>query len=792
MMRQRRNGGRVLGVVIESGDVKSRKALQALSAVTRDTFRDRGFDVGAWPADVLGLLRGEGATSRIVKFDSHGDEHVFVLADCDEFDLLFGVSSRRATNVPGVRSGNLATNILLDVLALPDQSDPTVPRYGQVGAEELHRLWRSDVGAAHIQSAAREWDLVLWSRSDYLDYLVPGTSLMGLVKGNQAAEQATSVVVNGAKHKATAHRDGKLKYARGQTHPLILVHPVTKQILGYDPAVVGAIRDAVRLLRAGASWDEAAAAVGARIPATQARQEPDENHHGERVRTRSARNAVRVAQGLAELPLRFLPDGTPNPDYRAETILDLTRPGERLHELLIQGVSVPVRHAESIRARVDADLDGIPPEAAFHHLYTAGEYRRLVKDQEQSNSSVVRYRWATLELGPTADGKFVLSQADIAFLQSYRTGKAGTGSWGNNPLTGVFRIEQTAPLYTRAGWLDPTRGDFKVRSGSTGDLRGLRIWFEPTGSRPHSAECQAVGWIPNDVIGPVLARMLVEAVSTADDGAEFRFDHPVLRTDPVIAAKQAVADQERRHESTAVRLADPDLSELTVAALKRTLSSIEQQLAEAIAALAAAQTAAESGAATHDALFDITDLARLAALLDAAVPVPPRVAERAARLLRTLLNDARLILEPSTASIRIEATLMLPNDQGVLSIPVCATVANHTSDPWIAGVAGMWWERRTVPFGELMIERGLASAPGHATRWHAPVAQRLLTEAALHGRPLRGPNLAAMLVRCNDPATLGQIRDAIDSGEATPSLRTLLFGGADIAPRQRWKPRHEP
>jgi hypothetical protein len=553
--------------------------------------------------------------------------------------------------------------------------------------------------------------------------------------------------------------------------------------------VVGALRTAVRLLRGGASWDETAAAVGAEIPATQAQQEPDENHHGARVRTRTARNAERVARGLAELPLRFLSDGSPNPDYRPETILDLNRPGDRLYDLLVRGVSVPVRHADSIRASIDADLDGIAPDDAFHHLYAAGEYRRLVKDHERSNSSVVRYRWETLQLGPTSDGQFVLTDSDIAFLRSYRTGKAGTGSWGNNPLTGVFRVDQTMPLYSRSGWLDPARGSFKVRSASADGARGLRIWFEPTGAPPHSAECQAVGWIPNSVIGPVLARMLVDAVSNAGAGAEFRFDHPVLRQDPVVAAKQAVADLERRHESTAVRLADPDLSERTIAALKRELTAVEQQLVEASAGLAAAHAAAEAGAATHDDLFDITDLARLAAVLDAAVPVAPRVAERAARLLRTMLNDARLTLDPSTASIHISATLTLPNERGVLSIPLCATVANQTSDPWIGGVAGMWWARRTVPFDQLMIERGLATTPGTATRWRAPIAQRLVTEAAFHGTPLRGPNLAALLVRCNDPIALGRIRDAIDGGDPGRQLRAMLFEGPDIRAGERWPPR---
>ena len=784
--RERRNCGRLLGVVIESDDVRSRKGLQALSNLTRETFLKRGLDVAAWPTDVRNVLAGLGAASRFARIDTNGDEHVFAVADCGDFDLFFGVSTRRGKNVPGVLSGNLATNVLLEVLSERDRSDPTKLRYGQIGTEDFNRLWRTEVGAAHLQTLAREWDLVFWSRSDHLDYLQPGAALIGTVRGNQAAEQATAVVVNGSNHKAVAHTQGQLKYARGQTHPLIRVHPVTRAILGYNDEVVDAIREAVRLLRSGASWDEAALAVGARIPATQAQQEPDEDHGRERVRTRTARNATRAAQGRDPLPLRFLPDGNPNPDYRPETILDLQDPGDRLKSMLVWGQSVAVRDADLIASRVDADLDGIKPDDAFHEFYSTGVYRRLVKDHTLSNSSIVRYRWIELELGPTADGAFVLTPADIEFLRTKRSGRTSTGSWGNNPLTGVFRIEQPAPLYTRTGWLDPAAGAFRARSGSTGTTRGLRIWFEPLGSTPHSANCQALAWIPNTEIGPAISRLLVEAVTCGHDLAEFRFEHAARRDDPVTTARQAVADLERRLDATAVRLADPDLSDRTIAVLKRELTTIEQDLDSANELLTQTEAAAATAQTTHDDTFDITDLAQLAAVIGTGLPLTPRVADRAARLLRIVLHDPRLILDPATAHIRVEATLLLQSTTGILSVPLRTHVANHSTDPWVAGVAGMWWQRRTVPFNDLMTERGLHTTPGTATRWREPVARRLLADAARHGRPLRGPNLAALLVRCDNPTTLEQIRTAIETGQAPPALHTLLFDGPDLAPGTRW------
>lgn len=784
--RTRRNRGRILGVVIESADLRNRKGLQALSEVTRETFRHRGLDVSQWPSDVRELMSGVGAASRIIRQDKAGDQHVFAIADCGNFDLLVGVSSRRVMNVPGDLTGNLATNVLLEVLDLREPEDPTCPRYGQVGAEDLNRLWRNEVGAAHVQSHASNWDLVLWSRSEMLDYLVPGTSLMGLIRGNQASEQATSLVVNSSKHKSTGHSEGKLKYASGQTHPVVRVHPGTKKIVGWNEDVVAALRDAVRLLRAGASWDEAVAVVGDRIPAPQAQQEPDDDHDGTRTRTRVARNAHRTARGLPELPLRFLPDGSVNPDYRPESICDLNRPAERLKELLVWGVTVPSRDKTNVRSRVDTDLDGIAPEDVFHSLYTTGVYRRLVKNQELSNSEGARYQWAALNLGPTANGESILTKSDVEFLRSYRTGKKGTGSWGNNPLTGVFRLEQSEPLYTSSGWINPADGKFVVRSGSNGADRGLRLWFEPRGATPHSNGCQSLGWTPNSAIGPEIARMLVDAISREHDLAEFRFEHPAIRTDPLVAAKQAIADLERRYETLIVRIADPDLSDMAIAGLKRTLVATEQELADAHEALAAADSTALTQPSRHDDTFDISEMAQLAAVLASGIPTPPKTAERVARLLKTTLLDPRMTLDRRKGIIRIEATLMLNSREGQLTIPLRGHVTNKTTDPWVAGLAGMWWERRTVPFSNLVTERGLSSNPGSTTRWHQVTAKRLLEVSAGNGHPLRGPNLAALLVRCPDPDLLGRIRTAIETGTTNDSMHRFLFDGPDIIIGRRW------
>jgi hypothetical protein len=98
----------------------------------------------------------------------------------------------------------------------------------------------------------------------------------------------------------------------------------------------------------------------------------------------------------------------------------------------------------------------------------------------------------------------------------------------------------------------------------------------------------------------------------------------------------------------------------------------------------------------------------------------------------------------------------------------------------------MWWQRRTVPFNELMAERGLRTTPGTGTRWREPAARRLLADAARNGWPLRGPNLAALLVRCDEPSMLEQIRVAIETGYATPALHAFLFEGPDVLAGIRW------
>ena len=778
--KQRRNGARLLVVAIESADNKGRTALVALVELTLSTLKNLGVSVADCPSDVLLALSGVGVKNRWVLFDDYGDEHVFVLCDCGEFDLLLGVSSRRETNLRGQSSENLATNILLQILAIPDPSAPWRPLYGEVMAQDLSRLWRDDVCAAHIQKHCQNWDVVLWSSNDRLDFAIPGTKLASLIRSNQSTEQANYLIVNGSLHRASAHQQGKLKYARGATHPLVKVNAKDKT-MSYDEDVVTAIRDTVKLLREGGSWDAVAAAVGYRIPANQMQEEPDNSDDGrQRVRTRAARNEQRVLAGNEPLPLKLLEDGSANPDYRSETIADLDDPGARLRQLLTGGLSIP----RSVSRTKAVDGSDIAPQDCFLELYRTGIYRRLVKDQERSNSIVNQYMWSELNLGVTADGAFVLSDEDVEFLKTKRTGKGGSGSWGNNPIIGLFRVIQDQPIYTRAGWIDPTKGSFIARTSTIGGLRGLRVWFEPHGATPHANGCVVVGYLREPDFGLALSDMLINACTTNTDVAGFKFAMSSTSPDRTAPLKKELKTLTSRHDKTVSLLTDSDLSDRTLTTIKEQLKAIEDNITQVSANLAAATLEQQEADMTHDDTFDISDIASLAAILRIGGPVPPDVANKTSRMMRAVLPDARLTIQPGTGTILIEATLNIPNIQGVLTIPLCITMANNASDPWTAGVAATWWHQHT-PIAEIFQQRGMLTKTA-VTRWAQTVAQRLLEHAEHNARPLRGIHLAQLIARCPNTTHITAIRTAIDHGTGDPQLLQFLFEGPDIEHGTPW------
>jgi len=780
LIKTRRNGGRMLAVVLYSADNKGLTGIGDYTKLTLETLKIRGFSIDKCPVDVGLALGGVGVKDRRVQFDDYGEEHVFVLCDCGDFDLLLGVSSRRDVNVRGQGCGNLATNILLNVLSIPDVSAPWRPLYGEVMAHDLTRVWRYDVAAAHVIQHCKDWDVVLWSANDRLDFAVPGTQLVSVIRSNQAAEQATYLIVNGSRHREVAHRGRKLKYARGATHPLVKVDAKDKS-MSYDENVVAALRDAVKLLREGGSWDAVAREVGHRIPACQMIEEPDHSDDGQnRVRTRNARNEKRVLEGKAALPLKLLDDGSANPDYRPETIADLDHPGTRLRQLMTGGLALP----RSVSRSEEVDGSGISPQDCFLEFYRTGIYRRFVKDQDRSNSVVKQYKWSECNFGVTADGAFVLSDDDIQFLKTKRTGKGGSGSWGTSPIIGLFSVIQDQPIYTRAGWIDPTKGRFIARTSVLSGLRGLRVWFEPHGATPHADNCLVIGYLREPELGLALSDMLIDACTTNTEAAEFQFQMSSMSPDRTAPLKQELKTLTSRHDKTVSLLIDPDLSERSLATIKEQLKTIEENIAEVSAKLEIATRDEEDNVSKHDDTFDISNIASLAAILRIDGPLPPDVANRASRVLRSVLPDARLTIKPCSGEILIEATLTIRNIQGVLVIPLSITLRNHASDQWAAGVAGIWWHQH-LPITEIFRLRGMLTEKA-ITRWAEIIAQRLLEHAEHNGRPLRGIHMAQFIARCPNAEHIAAIRTAIEHGVGDPRLLKFLFEGPDIKRGTPW------
>ena len=780
LIKTRRNGGRLLVVAIESADNKGLTGLRDLLLTTVDNLKMRGFSTAKCPSDVLLALSGVGVKDRRVQFDDDGEEHVFVVCDCGDFDLMLGVSSRREINLRGQGSGNLATNTLIDVLSIPDVSAPWRPLYGEVMAQDLNRLWRNEIGSAHIQQHCEDWDIVLWSVNDRLDFSLPGSKLAGLIRGVQSADQAKYLITNGSRYRVSAHRIGKLKYARGATHPLVKVDAKDKT-MSYDEDVVAALRDVVKLLREGGSWDAVASAVGHRIPARQMQEEPDDSEDGHnRVRTRTARNQQRILEGKAALPLKLLEDGSANPDYRPEMISDLDYPGVRLRQLMTGGLSLP----RSVSRSEQVDGSGVSPQDCFLEFYRTGIYRRFVKDQELSNSVRDHYTWSECDFGVTADGAFVLSDDDIKFLKTKRTGKGGSGSWGTSPIIGLFSVIQDQPIYTRAGWIDPTKGRFVARTSVISGLRGLRVWFEPHGATPHADNCLVIGYLREPELGLALSDMLINACTTNTEAAEFQFQMSSMSPDRTAPLKQELKTLTSRHDKTVSLLIDPDLSERSVTTIKGQLKTIEENIAEVSAKLEIATRDQEDNVSKHDDTFNISNIASLAAILRIDGPLPPDVANKTSRVLRSVLPDARLTIKPCTGEILIEATLTIRNIQGVLVIPLKMTLRNHASDQWAAGVAGIWWHQH-LPITDIFRLRGMLTEKA-ITRWAEIIAQRLLEHAEHNGRPLRGIHMAQFIARCPNAEHIAAIRTAIDHGVGDPRLLKFLFEGPDIKRGTPW------
>lgn len=764
----RPNGGRELVVEIMSADCDLRLSLQDLHERTRVTVERFGADMSAWPPELGPFFDGQSRVShRWVRPDDHGEIYEFILIDCGSFDLLTGVGTRRQLNLADSRSGNLSTEVILEVLGLPNPDDPDEPLYGILTTFELDRLWRNYLSAACVQQHSRDWQLVLRTESDMLDFAVPGTDLMAVVRSSQASASADRLVIGGALAKATAHENGHLKYSAGQLHPALVVDRAGRY--RYDATVVDAIREIARLFLAGSNWNELAASHGHLIPAPRAASERDEPALGRdpgKSRSRRNRNQRRLLAGRAPLPYRLLEDGTPNPDWRPATIADLDDPAGQLRALFFRGITVPAARRNQIMKRVDLDLGGLDPRDTDLAFYSDGKYRRLSVDHRRSNSRITRYHYVTADLGPVDEQGYILDPVSIARLKA-RRGERTHGSTSPNPCAGLFTATPPGPLYTRDGYLCPALGRAVVRSYSTKAGWGLRIWFEPHGAAAHSTGCTSLAALPGAEVTGLLADLLEAALDQHPDAVTFTFSAAPTLHDPVAAARASVDELDGRHSHLIKELKNPATPPLAADKLRAALSELEDELAAAQTALAGLEAdAATEVAPTYDGSFDITDVTDLIALLRLRRQLPVELARRVQRLLQRLLPDATLALDPTAGAVTLHATLVLHNDHGELRVPLRGSLTNTTNDPWLAGIAGAWWHRHQ-PLDVLFAERGLATNPRSSTRWRAPIAERLLAEAEANGRPLPGANTAGLLSRAPHPALIRAVVEHVTA--ATPT-----------------------
>jgi hypothetical protein len=803
--RSRRNDGRSLFCVIESGDNYSHTALEDLSELTRAWVTSLGHTVRGWPESVHEVLYGAGAARRWVREDDAGQRHTFALVEFVDFDVLFAVSSRRQRNLIGQLTENLATNLLLELLATEGAAGGRL--YGLLGAVHSSRLLRQGVPGAHVIDACREWDVVLSCKDIYVDPLIDPSPYAALIALAQNAEGATHLIRNSSAHRISAHRSGICKFPRAVTHPVVAVHPETK-VMSWDRSVAEAVRDTVALLRNGTSWGAAAEIVGHRIPSHRLRAEPDVGTNNARVklRTRAKRNTERRRAGLSEVPLKLLPDGSPNPEYRPETILHQRQPGAGLRMLFLGGAGLV---GDSLAdALAQQALGGLHPNDTTLELLATGRFRRLVIDQDSSNRTVKNYRYIEYQLPPYEgtddDPTWVLTRDDVEFLKAMRNGPPGTGSSGTLPLIAFFHVGITTALHTTDGILTRdaaganrvvlTDHDGTAHTGvvawTTGigtDGRVYRIWFGRDASRRDTRRSLCLALVEAEPMHQSLLDAINAAIHKHPEAATFEVREARGRPEEVAlrAATGRHAAALEKFLGCGEALASTGLSPAMRAMLEKQAADAETQLAAAEEALAAAETALTTYIDDNIPLGDLIDVL---AALQLPLPLDPAVARRIQSRLRDLIRDAQLTIDPDTQTLRWTATLELRSNTGlVLHLPLAGEVPNNAKDPWLGGPPGTFWRQRCT-VTEAMGLHGLTTDPTKSTLWRGHIERRFLIEAKRQGVQWKGPNAVNLFVRSPHPDVIragfailyGETHDDLPPAVVDEVQRVFFGSGTDL------------
>jgi hypothetical protein len=821
IVRPRRSTERALVAVIESADKGSLTMLEALSRLTRDWAARLDLDVSAWPTDVKAVVYGDAADRRWVLKDDFKDAHRFAILEMDGFDILFSVSTRREQNVPKDRSGNLATNTLLDLLAEEADEADGRRKYGRLVAVKSSRLWRNVRGGAFVTEECREWDVRILCEDFTHDPVTDPSSLLPSINVATQATNATALVVGASDHRVSAHLVGVCKWARTATPAVVAVHPETKQV-SWDLRVVHALREVVRLRRKGKSWDECAQAVGHDIPSYKLQAEPD---HVPDAASPRMRSRGRRSQRGRQVPFKYDETGNVSPHYIPETLLDTAQPGVALRNLFLEGCGIPAKQGANVEAQVDSHLGGLHPRETTLELLGRGVFRRLVKDQAASNSAIRRYKYVEYQMPPVeaVDGKnrFVLTDDEVRFLRRERDHDPSRA--GTMPLAGDFKVVQQAPLYTGVGLVIHTEGgeaELLRHDGTTvrgrlvfatarqNAVRGYRVVFAPysdpgtadddavrsdhgdgstddgdgstgvgDGSTDDGDEAPAKAQVARVLLGFVEAtrfhRSFVESVcaalSLSPSNAHFVESDATRGTTrtAVQKAKDVVTKAEQTHTEASDALLG-DLDDLTRKHLqKRAADAADAVLAARVALEAARDTEAFTASETVE-IAGVEDY--LAGLL-LPVPLSPEVCKALKALGTDFFVEGGISVDPVSQQVCWTVVLEVRAPSGrYLQVPISARLDNEARDSWLGGVCGAYWARR-APMQQVLADEGRQQRSQDLTRLRRLIIPRLLGEPSTIR--WKGANAANLFVRCPHPL-LVRIGRALSAEEPTTGHPTAL------------------
>lgn len=741
--KPRRNSGRVLAVAIESGP-----------KLDLNNLLDRTASL-MWHSQLVPtrpclpraeLLRATGVSL----FEAEDSDRWLALCNFDDFDLLVGVGSRRGFS-DDARADNVMVEKLLQVLESPTEAGVL---FGTMVLVEFNRAVRTRIGEAHVTQTLKDWDIQVVTTRGARDPLGdPSFDFAQMLDGHQAEESAGLFLRQTSDARVEAHNAGLNAFPSQTLHPLVFAHPESRR-MAWNPAVVEAVREAVALIRAGATWHVAACQVGHQIPARYLQVQSDAD--------RAARNLRRLARGQSPVPLKYLEEGGTNPAYRSETILDEADPGGALQGF-IRGSTID----RQLDPFVDVDFEGMDRRARQYDFVVRGIYRRVVQDRERSNRRQKRFKLIAYELGPVdSSGAGVLSAAEFeAIWPSPNERRSRQGPAGFGYLKGVFVAEQSGPVYAESGWLLPEDGAWKTRSrADTPPEPKYSVQFERNSNRPGR------GGI---TLGLVNARDLHRDVAAKIKDAICGEHIPVSFGWAARAQQRRETDdtlpRQLAHAESLLRQAIDDYSQPTHTAMRREVlldvcREREEVLAGLRKALAARERTPNAPTTAVVGRWALGNRLDLVAILCSDRKFSPEATRAIQAAARDSLRDGRIWVDTETGEVRWSAELTLVGDENcIVHRPISGALRNCRRDPWLVATSfpRKWWDTATgrIPVSGPAGSDAFGGRTGSlvlARKQH--VTRRIELESKRAGVALR-PGVARAIPNCPEWALTSEALD---------------------------------